>query len=81
MTTLMLLIQFGASLFFNYQSDIISISGNEHTLLKTPFIWPQNMLNEQEERHMVEQQQSQDFINSQQEEEREIYIRSRRSCP
>jgi hypothetical protein len=32
--------------FFNNQSDIISISRNEDTLLKTPFIWPQNMPNE-----------------------------------
>ena len=37
------------------------------------------MPNEQEERHIVEQQQSQGIINSQHVEEREIYIGSRKS--
>jgi hypothetical protein len=32
--------------FFNGQSDIISISTNEDTFLKTPFQWPQYMTNE-----------------------------------
>jgi hypothetical protein len=32
--------------FFNIQSDIISISTNEDTMLRTPFHWPQNMPNE-----------------------------------
>ena len=44
--------------FFNNQSDMISRSINEDTLLKTPFFWPQNMPNEHEhqETHNVEQQ-------------------------
>ena len=37
------------------------------------------MPNKQEERHIVEQEQSQGIINSQQEGEREIYIGSKRS--
>ncbi len=32
--------------------------------MKNPFIWPQNVSNEQEERSIVEQQQSQCIINS-----------------
>jgi hypothetical protein len=36
--------------FFNVQSDIISISKNEDTFLKTPFHWPQNMPNESEKK-------------------------------
>ena len=56
--------------FFNNQSDIISRTTNEDIFLKTPFIWPQNVSNEHEERNIVEQQQSQGIINSSQAEER-----------
>ena len=45
--------------------------------MKSPFIWPQNIPNEQGERHIVEQQKSQGIINSSQVEEREMYIGSR----
>ena len=48
--------------------------------MKNPFIWPQNVSNEQEEVNIVEQQQTQGIINSSQAEEREMYIGSRRSC-
>ena len=65
--------------FFNNQSDIISTTTNEDVPLKNPFIWPQNVSNEHEEINIVEQQQSQDIINSSQIEEREMYIGSRRS--
>ena len=34
--------------FFSNQSDMISRSVNEDTLLKTPFFWPKNMPNEHE---------------------------------
>jgi len=64
--------------FFNNQSDIISRKTNEDIPLKTPFIWPQNVSNEHEERNIDEQQQSQGIINSSQVEEREMYIGSRR---
>jgi len=65
--------------FFNNQSDLISTTINEDIPLKNPFIWPQNVSNEHEERNIVEQQQSQGIINSSQAEEREMYIGSRRS--
>jgi len=52
--------------FFNNQSDIISRKTNEDIPLKTPFIWPQNVSNEHEERNIDEQQQSQGIINSSQ---------------
>ena len=65
--------------FFNNQSDIISTTTNEDIALKNPFIWPQNVSNEHEERNIVEQQQSQGIINSSQAMEREMYIGSRRS--
>ena len=65
--------------FFNNQSDIISTTTNEDIPLKNPFIWPQNVSNEQEEVNIVEQQQIQGIINSSQVMEREMYIGSRRS--
>ena len=39
--------------FFNNQSNIISTTTNEDILLKNPFIWPQNVSNEHEERNIV----------------------------
>jgi hypothetical protein len=42
--------------FFNSQSEIISIPTNEDTVLKTPFHWPQNMPNESEETNIVKVQ-------------------------
>jgi hypothetical protein len=66
--------------FFNSQNDIISRSTNEDTLLKTPFLWPQNMPNESEETNIVEvQQESQGDIEFTQAKEIEMYIGSRRS--
>ena len=56
--------------FFNSQSDIISSSTNEDTILKTPFHQPQNMPNESEEINIVEQQESQGAIEFSQEEEK-----------
>jgi len=38
--------------FFNNQSDIISRTRNEDTCSKTPFTWPKNIPNEQEEIHI-----------------------------
>ena len=62
---------------FNSQSDIISSSTNEDTMLKTTFHWPQNMPNESEERNIVEvQQESQGAIEFTQTKEREMYIGS-----
>ena len=60
--------------FFNSQSDIISISTNEDTMLRTPFHCPQNMPNEFEETNIVEVQESQGAIEITQAEEREMYI-------
>jgi hypothetical protein len=66
--------------FFNSQSDIISSSTNEDTMLRTPFHWPQNMPNESKETNIVEvQQESQCAIEFTQAEEREMYIGLRRS--
>jgi hypothetical protein len=66
--------------FFNSQSEIISSSTNEDTMLKTPFHWPQNMPNESKETNIVEApQESQGVIEFTQAEEREMYIGSRRS--
>ena len=48
--------------FFNSQSDIISSSTNEDTMLRTPFQWPKNMPNESEETNIVEVQESQGAI-------------------
>ena len=53
--------------FFNIQSDIISSSINEDTMLRTPFHWPQNMPNEFEERNIVEREESQGAIEFTQE--------------
>ena len=50
--------------FFNDQSDILSRPANEDMVLKTPFILPQNVSNEQEETSILEQQQSHGIINS-----------------
>ena len=67
--------------FSNSQTDIISSSTNEDTMLRTPFHWPQNMSNESKETNVVEvQQESQGSIEFTQEKERELYIVSRRSC-
>jgi hypothetical protein len=60
--------------FFNSQSDIISRSTNEDTLLKNPFHWPQNMPNEYEERNIVEQQEYQGAIEFTQAKERKMYV-------
>jgi hypothetical protein len=66
--------------FFNSQSDIISRSTNEDTMLRTPFHWLQNMPNESEETNIVKvQQEYQGAIEFTQAEEREMYIGSRRS--
>jgi hypothetical protein len=66
--------------FFNIQSDIISGSTNEDTMLRNPFHWPQNMPNESEETNIVEfQQESQGAIEFTQVEEKEMYIGSQRS--
>ena len=65
--------------FFNNQSDIISRTKNEDIPLKTPFIWPQNVSNQHEERNIVEKQQYQGIINYSQVEETEMYIGSKRS--
>jgi hypothetical protein len=63
--------------FFNSQSDIISRSTNEDTMLSTPFHWPQNMPNESEETNIVEvQQEYQGAIEFTQAEERKMYIGS-----
>jgi hypothetical protein len=48
-------------------------------MLRTPFHWPQNIPNEFEETNIVEVQESQGAIEITQEEEREMYIGSRRS--
>ena len=65
--------------FFNSQSDRISSSTYEDTMLRTPFHWPQNIPNEFEERNIVEVQESQGVIEITQAEEREMYIGSQRS--
>jgi hypothetical protein len=62
MSTLILLILFGGSFFFNSQSDIISSSKNEDIMLKTPFHWSQNMPNESEETNIVEVQQESEGV-------------------
>jgi hypothetical protein len=64
--------------FFNSQSDIISSSTNEYTMLRTPFHWPQNMSNEYEETNIFEvQKESQGAIEFTQAEKREMNIGSR----
>jgi hypothetical protein len=65
--------------FFNSQSDIISSSTYEDTMLRTPFHWPQNTPNEYEETNIVEVQESQGVVEITQEEEKEMYIGSQRS--
>ena len=69
----MLFIMFGGSLF-NSQSDRISSSKNEDTMLRTPFHLPQNMPNESEETNIVEVQESQGVTEITQAKEREMYI-------
>ena len=56
------------------QNDIISNSTNGDIFLKTPFHWPQSMSNENEEINFEPE-----CVDPSQEEEREMYIGSRRS--